>query len=113
MRVGRTAPSRWQRNVGTVNDDVRQFVAQQIGELERRVPGAIALAVQMAQSKPTAQVAMAFGTVAVVNTSGTVDVLLDGEDTPVEMPTSAAVSATDRVRILFVPPAGAVVLGTV
>lgn len=95
--------------MGAVEDRVRQL-EQQLNAIAGQLPGAIALAVRMGQGKPSAQVSISYGTVVTLNTSGTVDVLLDGEDTPVEMPTTTTVAATDRVRILFVPPAAAVVL---
>jgi hypothetical protein len=99
--------------MGAVSAEVEAFVRAQIRELEDRLPDAIAVGAGIAAAKPSGEVKIGFGQVVTVNGSGTVDVQVDEDATVVEMPVVHAVSPGDRVRVLYVPPAGAVVLSTV
>lgn len=100
-----------------VNAKTKAYIDARFATLERDLPGLIAYALSV--RKPAAGVSIGYGTVVAVNDSGTVDVALDvdaGLGVPAaatECNTTTAVGPADRVQVLFVPPAGAVVLGPV
>lgn len=101
----------------TTTSDLVSLALREVDALRDELPSAIAHAIRLQASKPASErgsITLQYGTVeGAFPALAYANVLLDGQFTPVPITMLGSANTGDRVAVLFYPPSGALMIGTV